>query len=220
MDVSVVIVAAGRSTRANGIDKNFVKIDRKFIVEFSIDVFSKIDFVKEIILVLNDDNFEKGKHLLDRYKNLVIIKGGDIRALSVKNGVEVAKSSKVLVHDGARPFINKELIIRIIENLEYFKCVIPVIPVRQTIKEVENGFVKKTFDRTKLFEVQTPEGFDRLTLLQLYNSFILDESIFDESILFEKANIPVKVVSGLYENFKITTPLDIFLAEMIVRTWK
>ncbi|MGB9833314.1 MAG: IspD/TarI family cytidylyltransferase, partial [Caldisericum exile] len=98
--------------------------------------------------------------------------------------------------------------------------VIPVIPVRQTIKEVENGFVKKTFDRTKLFEVQTPEGFDRLTLLQLYNSFILDESIFDESILFEKANIPVKVVSGLYENFKITTPLDIFLAEMIVRTWK
>ncbi|BAL81370.1 2-C-methyl-D-erythritol 4-phosphate cytidylyltransferase [Caldisericum exile] len=220
MDVSAIIVAAGKSTRANGVDKNFVKINGKFVVEFSIGVFLKVDEIKEIILVLNDDNFEKGKNLANKYKNLSLIKGGETRAVSVKNGVEIAKGERVLVHDGARPFINRELVVRILENLKNFDCVIPAVPVRHTIKEVENGFVKKTFDRTKLFEVQTPEGFRKDLLIQLYKNSILDDSIFDESILFERANIPVKVVDGLYENFKITTPLDIFLAEIFSRTWK
>lgn len=220
MDASAVIVAAGKSVRANGIDKNFIKIYGKYIVEFSIEVFSKVSNIKEIILVLNDDNFPRGEELLRKYPALKLVKGGAFRAQSVKNGVGFARFDLVLVHDGARPFITKNLVQSIFENLEEFNCVIPVLPVRQTVKEVENGFVKRTLDRTKLFEVQTPEGFKRDVLLKLYDKFEISEQIFDESILFEMANIPVKVVSGLHENFKITTPFDIFLAELMAKTWK
>lgn len=220
MDVSVIIVAAGKSTRTNGIDKNFVTIGGKFIVEFSLDVFLKLDSVQEIILVLNEYNYRKGEELAKKYQKINIVKGGDFRAASVKNGVEVASKEFILVHDGARPFINISLVQNILATLESYNCVIPVVPVRHTIKEVENGFVKSTLDRTKIYEVQTPEGFRRSVLLDLYKRYSLSDSIFDESILFEMANIPVKAVPGFYENFKITTPFDIFVAEMMVHTWR
>jgi len=96
--------------------------------------------------------------------------------------------------------------------------VIPVVPVKPAIKEVEDGFVVRTPDRTKLFEVQTPEGFKKEKLLDLYKDVSsLDDSIFDESILFERAGLRVKVVEGDEANFKITTPFDLLLSEVLVK---
>jgi len=220
MEVSAVIVASGKSTRTNGIDKNFFKIKGNFVVEYSIEVFEAIDEIKEIILVLNDNNFKFGEDLVRKYKKLKLTKGGEFRAQSVKNGVEVSKFDYILVHDGARPLIKESLVKSILNELKNYECVIPVIPVRQTIKEVENGFVKKTLDRTKLFEVQTPEGFFKKTLLDLYSKVDISEEIFDESILFENVGLKVKAVTGLFENIKITTPFDIFLVEVLLTQWK
>lgn len=220
MEGSAIVVAAGKSTRANYIDKNFLKIHNKFIVEYSIEIFESVEEIKEIILVLNENNYTFGEKLKEKYKKLILTKGGSFRAESVKNGVMAAKYKHLLIHDGARPFITKELVKKILENLENFSCVIPVIPVRQTIKEVENGFVNKTLDRNKLFEVQTPEGFYRDDLISLYETFEINEEIFDESILFEKKGIKIKTIPGIFENIKLTTPFDLMVAEVMILKWK
>lgn len=220
MEGSAIVVAAGKSTRANYIDKNFLKIHNKFIVEYSIEIFESIEEIKEIILVLNDNNYTFGEELKEKYKKLILTKGGSFRAESVKNGVMAAKYKNLLIHDGARPFITKELVKKVLESLENFPCVVPIIPVRQTIKEVEDGFVCKTLDRNKLFEVQTPEGFYRDDLISLYKTFEINEEIFDESILFEKKGIKIKTIHGIFENIKLTTPFDLMLAEVILLKWK
>lgn len=220
MEGSAIVVAAGKSTRANYIDKNFLKIHNKFIVEYSIEIFESFEEIKEIILVLNENNYTFGEKLKEKYKKLILTKGGSFRAESVKNGVMAAKYKHLLIHDGARPFITKELVKKILENLENFSCVIPVIPVRQTIKEVENGFVSKTLDRNKLFEVQTPEGFYRDDLISLYETFEINEEIFDESILFEKKGFKIKTIPGIFENIKLTTPFDLMVAEVMILKWK
>jgi len=107
IEASAVIVAAGISTRLNGVDKNFFKISGKYIVEYSIEIFESINEIKEIILVLNDSNVIYGEALKSKYRKLKLTKGGDLRAQSVENGVNIANYEYVLVHDGARPFIKK-----------------------------------------------------------------------------------------------------------------
>ena len=220
MVISAVVVAGGKSLRTSGVDKNFFKIESKYVVEYSLEVFKSIEEISEIILVVNDNNYQLAKELEKKY-SVILVKGGAARAESVKNGVVAAKNDFVLVHDGARPFIKKELVLRVIEALRDFPCVIPVVPVKPAIKEVEDGFVVRTPDRAKLFEVQTPEGFKKEKLLDLYKDVSsLDDSIFDESILFERAGLRVKVVEGDEANFKITTPFDLLLSEILVKRWK
>ena len=220
MVISAVVVAGGKSVRANGVDKNFFKIESKYIVEYSLEVFKSIEEISEIILVVNDNNYQFAKELERKY-SVILVRGGEVRAESVKNGVVAAKNDFVLVHDGARPFVTKNLVKRVIDGLSESPCVIPVVPVKCTIKEVENDLVGKTPDRTKLFEVQTPEGFIKKDLTRLYEMTpSLDDSIFDESILFERAEERVKVVEGDDANFKITTAFDLLLVEVLAKRWK
>ena len=220
MVISAVVVAGGKSVRANGVDKNFFKIESKYIVEYSLEVFKSIEEISEIILVVNDNNYQFAKELERKY-SVILVRGGEVRAESVKNGVVAAKNDFVLVHDGARPFVTKNLVKRVIDGLSESPCVIPVVPVKCTIKEVENDLVVKTPDRTKLFEVQTPEGFIKKDLTRLYEMTpSLDDSIFDESILFERAEERVKVVEGDDANFKITTAFDLLLVEVLAKRWK
>jgi 2-C-methyl-D-erythritol 4-phosphate cytidylyltransferase len=220
MEASAIVVAGGKSVRANGIDKNFFKVEGNYVVEYSLEVFKNIEEISEIILVVNDNNYQFAKELERKY-GVLLVKGGAVRAESVKNGVVAAKNEFVIVHDGARPFVSKELVKRVIKGLSEFPCVIPVVPVKYTIKEVENDLVVKTPDRKKLFEVQTPEGFRKKDLLALYDDFSsLDDSVFDESILFERAGKNVKVIEGDDANLKITTAFDLLLVEVLAKRWK
>jgi 2-C-methyl-D-erythritol 4-phosphate cytidylyltransferase len=217
MNVCVVLVAAGKGKRLGGVDKAFLRIHGKEMLLYSLSVFLSISYVKEIIVVLNNGNISRAKRIIKNEKVRFAF-GGDTRADSVRNGIEKATSSLVMVHDAARPFVTRELIEKLVSSIGNADAVIPVLSVKPTIKEVEEGFVKKTLDRSKLVTVQTPQLFKRSRLLDAYEKISTD-GITDEATLIERIGGKVKVVKGLEENIKVTTPFDLIVLEGIIKKW-
>ncbi len=218
MEISVVLVAAGKGKRLGGIDKSFIKIRGKEAILYSLNVFLSFPNVKEIIVVLNSENIKKARKLISDEKVKFVL-GGDTRAESVKNGVMQAKLPFVMVHDAARPFITDNLLRRIADGMKETDAVIPVLKVKPTIKQVEDGFVKTTLSRESLVLVQTPQFFRREQLLKAYDGLSLNGSITDEAMLIEKMGGRIKVVNGMEENIKITTPFDLIILEGIIGKW-
>jgi 2-C-methyl-D-erythritol 4-phosphate cytidylyltransferase len=216
MEISLVIVAAGKGVRLGGVDKAFIKIAGKEIILYSFETLSQVSQIRETIVVVNRMNIEKARKVFAGY-NVQFVLGGKTRAESVKAGVLKAQSDFVMIHDAARPFVSKKLVERIISAMEDTDCVIPGLTVKPTIKVVENGFVSKTLDRSKLINVQTPQFFRRKILLEAYDKF-QDFDVTDESTLIERMSKEVKVVSGEEKNIKITTPFDLILAEEIIKS--
>ncbi len=219
--VSAIIVAAGKGKRIGGLDKSFVNLNGKPIISYSFNCLSQYKFVREIIVVLNSKNIKEGKALLMPDKlTLTAVLGGDTRAESVRNGVLKAKEEFVLIHDAARPFVTEELLDRIFAGMASgVDAVIPVIPVKSTVKYIdENSFVEKTVDRKRLVIVQTPQLFRKKALLDAYRGSSLI-GITDEAMLIEKTNGKVRVVVGMEENLKITTPFDLILMEGVLKKW-
>jgi len=134
--------------------------------------------------------------------------GGATRQASVLAGLKALAPHTpdlVLVHDGARPFLDKDVISRVIEGLAEAKAVIPTLPVTDTIKQIGNNKVEKTLERSKLVAVQTPQGFDYATLFKAHND-IPDEGLFtDDAAIAEHAGLDVICVDGDPANIKITT---------------
>ena len=217
MNASVVIVAAGKGKRLGGVDKAFLKIHGKEMLLYSLRVFLSISYTKEIIVVLNNGNMSRAKKIIKNEKVKFAL-GGDTRADSVRNGVEKATFPFVIVHDAARPFVTRELIEELVNGIGNADAAIPVLSVKPTIKEVEGGFVKKTLDRSKLVTVQTPQIFKRSRLLDAYEKTSTDD-ITDEATLIERIGGKVKVVKGLEENIKVTTPFDLIVLEGIIKKW-
>ncbi len=217
MDISVVLVAAGRGERLGGTDKAFIKIRGKELVLYSLKTFLSFEQIKEVIVVLNEENIEKAKNIVKNNKVHFVL-GGKTRAESVRNGIMKSQYSFIMVHDAARPFITKDLLERIVGALSDAGAVIPVLNIKPTIKETENGIVKKTLNREKLVSVQTPQLFKKNLLLKSYNRFTLD-GVTDEAMLIEKMGEQVRVVKGIEENIKITTPFDLIVLEGIIKKW-
>jgi len=217
--VSAVIVAAGKGKRIGGIDKSFIKLRGKPIIKYSFDCLSQHKFVKEVVVVMNKENIEKGKMFLKSAK-LRIMLGGDTRAESAKKGVLQSKEAFVLIHDAVRPFITEKLLGRVFSEMNSgVDAVITGIPIKSTIKEVDSRFfVKRTIEREKLINVQTPQLFRRSALVDAYKKYNL-EGITDEAMLIEIAGGKIKVVKGLEENIKITTPFDLILMEGVMQKW-
>ena len=210
--VGTVIVGGGKSKRFND-DKIFYKLNDYPLIYYTLFPFIKCDKIDKIILVLSKENLDNGIRLFKNFKKVVaIIEGGIERKDSVLNGLkyfyENEKIDYVLIHDGARPNIKIELIEKIIKNLDENSCVIPVIPVTETIKYIENKRVIKTLDRDKIFITQTPQGFPFLKIYNLLNKYF-DYKFFDESTIFEKEGLPIKVIEGDVENIKVTYKCDI-----------
>jgi 2-C-methyl-D-erythritol 4-phosphate cytidylyltransferase len=153
-----------------------------------------------------------------------IIEGGKERYDSVFQGLVNAVSAEyVLIHDGARPFITTELINRIIEQVKMSKACIIGMPVKETIKIVDdNGNIISTPNRNTLWAAQTPQAFDYLTIRQAYEKFYQEKdsrnmTVTDDAMLYETyGKLPVKVLPGDYNNIKLTTPEDLILAERIL----
>ena len=218
MNVSVVIVAAGKGKRLGGVDKAFIKIKGKPILFYSVEKFLSVPEVSEIVVVVNSQNESKARAFL-KNSGIRFATGGETRAESVRNGVNKTSGEFVMIHDAVRPFITKSLILKLIEEIKSSDAVIPVLPVKPTIKEVENGFVKRTLPREKLFTVQTPQIFKKEKLLKAYK-LVPIEGATDEAMLVERIGGTVKTVRGIEENIKITTPFDLILLKSIMEKWK
>lgn len=222
---SVVIVSAGRGNRMKcDINKQFLKIGGKEVIAHTIEKFYNNKNIGEIIIVVREDEKEFfQENIINKYgyKNLKIAFGGKERQDSVYNGLqEVDKNcSIVLIHDGARPFVTNEIIEQSIECAQKYNCAIVGIPVKDTIKIVnENNDVCNTPNRNTLWSIQTPQVFDYSLIMKAHEKAKNDKYYgTDDSMLMEYLGYNVKVVEGSYDNIKITTPEDLKVAEEILR---
>jgi len=215
---SAIIVAAGAGTRF-GEMKQFAYLRAKPVLEWTLERFEAHDEVGAVVLVLPDE--QDMKHYRMRYAKIVdIVRGGEKRQDSVWQGfrlLSAAAPEVVLVHDGARPLVGADLITRVIAAARADGAAVPVLPIEDTVKEVRDGRVAGTVDRTLLFRAQTPQGFRYDVLKKALDAARRDRFYgTDEAALVERVGLPVTAVAGDPRNIKITTPVDIPIAEALL----
>lgn len=217
--ISTIIPAAGKSSRMGAIDKQLVKLEGKEVVIRTIEKFYSIDAINQIIVVINREKEAQMMKLLSKYNldGVELVIGGDSRQKSIANGLEkiLPENQRVLIHDGARPFIQTSIIQEVIQTLEKERAVLVGVPSKDTIKVVEGEYIVTTLDRSKLINVQTPQGFHKDILLDAYNNFS-SVAVTDDSALVEKLGVAVKYIQGNYTNIKITTIEDIEIGKRIL----
>ena len=207
-EIWAIVLAAGKGTRI-GFDKMLYKIDGLEVAHRSILAFENNEYVDGII-VTGGENLAEIEEIGKRFvKVKAVVKGGDTRAKSVFNALEkVPGGALVAIHDGARPFVSREVINDAVKGAFEFLAAVPCVKVKDTIKQSSEEFIGQTFDRSRLYSAQTPQVFDADMYKELSKVYF-DETLTDDSQLFEKAGISVKITKGDYENFKITTIDDI-----------
>ena len=219
--VTAIIVAGGKGKRMGSeIPKQYMDIAGKTILDTTLYKFEKSNEVDTIILVVNKDDIEYVKDEIAPYYYKIghVVQGGKTRVESVYQGLKKVESPGiVLIHDGVRPFVSYNLISTCIENAYIHKACVPVIDVSDTIKEVAgDGMVVKTFNRKTLKAVQTPQAFDYEIIRECYEKAMTEDADFtDDAAIVEYYGYKVKTIEGLGKNIKITTPLDLRLAEII-----
>jgi len=226
MMVSAILLAAGASKRLGAkVSKPLVKICSKPAIIYSLLTLSRQDRIDEIIVVVNKNNKFQIIKSIKQFgikKIKAIVEGGLRRQDSVRSGLARIsdKSSLVLIHDSARPFITRDLIAGVIKKAEKTGAAILGVPVKATIKSAGSHLaVDKTLDRRKLWEIQTPQVFARDLICEAYKKFG-DSLVTHDASLVEKTKARVSIVMGSYANIKITTVEDLDLAESIARKHK
>lgn len=182
---------------------------------------STIDWIGIICQSIDEPAFRKLVTQLKITGPIAFIRGGDTRQESVNNGLQAlpATAQHVLIHDGARCLATPALFDRCTDAFSHCKGFIAAIPVKDTIKQVNDAsIIEATPDRAKLWAAQTPQGFD-VALLKKAHRKGQDQgwSVTDDAALFEKCGFPVHIVAGEETNLKITTPVDLAIAEFILR---
>ena len=214
-----VIVAAGSASRMGGIDKVMAPLGGEPMILRTVRQFQESDVIREIVVVTRPDLIVPIMdlcHSFDKVRAVVV--GGDSRDASVAMGLNTLseKCKLVAVQDGARPFATWQLIDRVVRAANSYGAAAPAIPVKDTIKVVQGGVVRETPDRSTLKAVQTPQVFDFDLLRGALKKAKLDGlAITDDCSAVEAMGMSVKIVEGDERNMKITTPLDLKIAELI-----
>ncbi|MFH0797698.1 MAG: 2-C-methyl-D-erythritol 4-phosphate cytidylyltransferase [Candidatus Omnitrophota bacterium] len=220
--VAVILAAAGKGTRLGFEDaKPFVKLAGRPILTYSLALFEKISEINSVILVVDADKVKEARVLVSGsgFKKVAqIIPGGAVRQESVSRGLAVIppETKVVLVHDAARPLVSQEKVVELIAAGRKM-ATIPALPVSDTLKEVKEGRVIRTADRSRFYAVQTPQAFPRQVICTAYRK--AKESGLpgtDDACLVESAGFPVQVIAGERTNIKITYPEDLLIAEALL----
>jgi 2-C-methyl-D-erythritol 4-phosphate cytidylyltransferase len=224
--LSAIIVAAGRSSRFKGkLSKVLLEINSKPVIYYSLRALEKYPDVKEIIVVASPKNIKEISRIISRYKIKKVKKivlGGRERQDSVSNGLNSLSPDCdfVLIHDGARPFINKHLISSSFAAAKRCGAAVIGVPVKATVKRAGTNFwVKETVERDGLWEIQTPQVFKKGLILKAHKK-AARLKVTDDSMLVERLGAKVKIVLGSYDNIKITNPEDLLIAEYSARKYK
>lgn len=220
MKVSAIIPAAGSGERF-GEEKQFKLFSGRPLLFHTLKLFLQSDYIDEIIVAVPSasvDSTHRDVLSMSAGKPVKVVAGGTRRQDSVKNGIDVSDSHSTLVciHDAARPFVTEDLIQRSISACEFADGAVVGIPSKDTVKFSENGLIKETLDREKIWLAQTPQCFHKNKLLQaLYNAEKENLIGTDESALMEAMGFSIKLVDGESNNFKITTKDDWIRAEVV-----
>ena len=219
-----VIVAAGNASRMGGIDKVMAALNGEPMIVRTVRTFQNCDAVKEIVIVTRDDLIPKITSLCGKFDKVrAVVVGGKDRPESVKNGLRMLSKKVKLaaIQDGARPLITEAVIDRTIRAAHTYGAAAPAIPVKDTVKVVEGGIVTTTPDRNTLKAIQTPQVFD-IDLLKgaLQKAFADGAVITDDCSAVELLGYKVKIVEGDERNIKVTTPMDLKIAELLLEDQK
>ncbi len=239
--VTAIIAAGGKGLRFKSkLPKLLNKINSVKVITYSLKVLDAHPLIKDIIIVVNFKNEEEIRNEIRKYhfrKINKIVKGGLSRQDSVRNGLAVIDNHTdlVLIHDAARPFVDKDMVSRVIKEAKKSGASCVGVPVKNTIKKVKSPWpvsqdrqkakgksvfeVDRTLDRQGLMEIQTPQVFRKELILKAHRKFINTKAT-DDASLVEKLGVPVRVVMGSCFNIKITTPEDLVIAEAILKIQK
>ncbi|HHV83369.1 MAG TPA: 2-C-methyl-D-erythritol 4-phosphate cytidylyltransferase [Tepidanaerobacter syntrophicus] len=224
MQVCAVIAAGGQGKRMNSnVSKQFLTIKGHPILYYTLNKFEKMKILNEIILVVPPADVKYTKEQIIKkygFKKTIIVEGGKERQDSVYNGLKALPKDAdiVVIHDGVRPFIPVKIIENSIEAAAECDAVGVAVPVKDTIKVVDDkSVVKTTPDRKALWAIQTPQTFKYDVIMKAYEK-AMEDGFYgtDDTVLVERMGLPVKIIEGSYENIKITTPEDIIFAEAFV----
>ena len=224
-----VVLAAGQGKRMNStVHKQYLLLKDKPVIYYPLKAFQDSSFIEEIILVTGKEEEAYCRtEIVEKFhfsKVKKIVEGGKERYHSVANAMKAAEGAGyVFIHDGARPFLSEEILLRAYDAVkEHHACVVGM-PVKDTIKVADgNCFAKHTPDRETLWQVQTPQVFTIELAKEAYDKLLRKEEelktqgirITDDAMVVETLlHHPVKLVEGSYENIKITTPEDLIIAD-------
>jgi len=216
----VIIVAGGSGSRMGSeIPKQFLELCGKPVLMHTIQVFHDFDPESKIILVLPEDQqpFWKGLCLKHSF-SLVhqVVSGGKARFNSVQNGLsQIDGKGIVFIHDGVRPLVSRETLGRCLESALKNGNAIPVLPVTESLRKLE-GEQNISVDRSQYFSVQTPQTFRSEQILDAFQQDF-DPAFTDDASVAEKAGYSIFMIEGNRENIKITTPIDLILAEALLK---
>lgn len=226
---TAIVLAAGQGKRMNThIRKTYLTLAGKPILYYCLQAFEE-SFIDEVILVVGkDEELYCRKEIVDTYgftKVVNIVEGGKERYHSVHHGLcAITDTDYVFIHDGARPFVNNEILKRALEAVQTYEACVIAMPVKDTIKITdEHQFVKETPSRDFVWMMQTPQVFVFSIIKKAYQILIDTEEAYlqnggkpitDDAMVAETfVNQKIKLVYGSYQNIKITTPEDIKIAE-------
>jgi len=226
MKADAVIVSAGKGLRfMEGKKKQFHSLGEKPILVHTLEKFEACPLIRSILLVVGQEDMDYClKEIVERYKFQKvsqIVPGGKRRQESVKNGVDALPkdTDMVAIHDGVRPFVTQAMIEDSLHAAVRVGAVVLAMPVKDTIK-VSNpdGTVLKTLDRETLWQIQTPQTFQVNVIKEAYYRAAEDAFVgTDDASLVERLGIKVHILPGSYMNIKITTPEDLFLANLYLK---
>ncbi len=223
--IVAVIPAAGEGKRVGLLPpKQFFPINGIPLIVYTLQVFEYHPQIDEIIVVTSSSylNYLEDLILKKGFKKVKkIALGGPTRQTSVWSGVRKAPENTeiFLVHDAVRPFVSKHLIDKIIDATLKYQAAIPAVPVRDTLTQKENGWLKKILPRENLYHIQTPQGIKAEILKKCLEIAENKNLTFpDESSLLLYFGYPVKMIKGFFLNFKITYLEDLLLAQKLIES--
>lgn len=214
-----LVVAAGRGTRVGApLPKQYLPLAGKPLLRYSLETLARHPAIDHVRVVFNPDD---GAHYDAASRGLDLlppVAGGAARQDSVRLGLESLdglKTERVLIHDGARPFVDAATIDRVLAALDQAPGAIPALPLRDTVKRGADGVVTDTVDRSSLWRAQTPQGFHYRPILAAHRA-AAGSDLSDDAAVAERAGLAVRLVAGSEENFKVTTSDDLLQAERLL----
>lgn len=212
MKINAIIPAGGTSSRFGNTNKLLEKINDKEVIRYTVEAFDASN-VDEIIICANISIMDELKKIFADIKKVKIIEGGQTRQASVYNGLKASVCDYVLIHDGARPMITTDLINSAIDMVKDKKALTVATKTIDTIKEVVDGKIIRTIDRSKLYNTQTPQAFEYNLIMNAHQKLI-GQNFTDDAGMLEELGYDVYILNGSYKNIKITTQNDIDIAKV------
>ena len=229
MQATVLIPAAGTGRRMRGsISKQYLELAGKPILAHTLSLFENHPLIENIYLLVPPDDISYcQQQIIDRYgfsKVRRIVAGGTERQDSVRNGLDALAEDgltqpqqPILIHDGARPLFDCQRLSTLIEIVCQTGACIIGVPVKDTIKDVENNKITGSPDRSRLWQAQTPQGFHYQLIREAFDRAADDNfTATDDASLVERLGHPVQILEGDYRNIKVTTPEDILIAAALL----